>query len=229
MPIDRRSKAIYKDRHMSNIGIVGSGHVAQALASAFLKEGHEVKLSARLPERKKSQATGGVLEKLDIVSFAQVIRYAEIIVVAVEGLAIEAIFEEIDLETVQGKVILDVTNPLIIVDKNIRFGRATGDSNGKLLQAMLPSARVVKALNTVNAHDMYRPAFEEGEASMLMCGDDEGAKVEVGKILTSFGWRDIIDIGGIEYSFEMESYVALWVRVAKEVNSFHLAMRFLRG
>ena len=214
---------------MSKIGIVGSGHVAQALAGAFLKEGHEVKLSARLPERKKSQATEGILEKQDVVTFAQAVRWAEIVVAAVEGLAIESIFEDIDLDTIKGKVVLDVTNPLIIVDKNIRFGRATGDSNGKLLQAMLPEARVVKALNTVNAHDMYKPVFAEGEASMLMCGDSEEAKIEVGKILTSFGWRDIIDIGGIEYSFEMESYVALWVRVAKEVNSFHLATRFLRS
>lgn len=212
---------------MSKVGIVGSGRVAQTIARGLRQEGYEVCVSARLPERKKLAAEG-FLAQVEIVTFAEALRYGEIIVVAVEGLALESIFGELDSDLVKDKVVVDVTNPLVIVDKNIRFGRATGESNGKLLQALLPSAHVVKALNTVNAHDMYKPSFEDGEASMVMCGDDAGAKIKVGQILTAFGWRDIIDIGGIEYSFELESYVALWIRVAKELNSFHLATKFLR-
>ena len=214
---------------MSKIGIVGSGNVAQELARAFLLTGHDVKLSARLPDKKKEMETNEILQRLQIVSFKEVLEFGDIVVVAVEGLAIESVFEKTDPEVVRNKIIIDVTNPLIIVDKNIRFGRATGESNGKLIQAMLPLSRVVKTLNTVNAHDMYKPDFVEGKASMLMCGDDLAAKQEVGVILESFGWQDIIDIGGIEYSFETESYVALWVRVAKTVGSFHLANKFLRG
>jgi 8-hydroxy-5-deazaflavin:NADPH oxidoreductase len=214
---------------MSKIGIVGSGNVAQELARAFLLTGHDVKLSARLPDKKKELPDSEILNKLQITTFQDVLAFGDLIVVAIEGLAIESVFEKIDPEIVRDKIIIDVTNPLIIVDKNIRFGRATGESNGKLIQAMLPLSRVVKTLNTVNAHDMFRPDFVEGKASMLICGDDIPAKQEVGVILQSFGWQDIIDIGGIEYSFETESYVALWVRVAKTVGSFHLANKFLRG
>lgn len=213
---------------MSKIGIIGSGHVAQALAKGFLLTGNEVILSSRRPDIKKSNADTEILKQLDIVSFEEVLKYGDIIVVAVEGLAIEGIFESIDQMLVDDKIVIDITNPLIIVDKNIRFGRATGESNGMILQAMLPNAHVVKAFNTVNAHDMYLPKFENGIPSMMMCGNSEKAKEEVKDILRTFGWDDIIDIGGIEYSYETESYVSLWVAVAKHVDSFHLAMQFLR-
>jgi 8-hydroxy-5-deazaflavin:NADPH oxidoreductase len=212
----------------TNIGIIGSGNVARAIALGFKNRGYEVKLSARNPVSKKTQLEDENHTLFEIVSFEEVLDFGEILVIAVEGLAIEEIFMKINPSLTKGKIIIDVTNPLVIVDKNIRFGRATGDSNGKLIQAMLPGSRVVKALNTVNAHDMYKPEFNEGVASMLICGDDLSAKARVTKILQEFGWVDIVDIGGVEYSFEMESYVALWVKVAKVVGSFHLSMKFLK-
>lgn len=213
---------------MTKIGIVGSGHVACSLAVGLLQAGYEVALSSRNPKNRASSNEHEVYKTVDILRYEEVVDYGEIILVAVEGLAIESIFEKIKEKQVEGKVIIDVTNPLVIVDKNIRFGRATGDSNGKLLQAMFPKAKVVKTLNIVNAHDMVNPNFEEGEPTMLICGDDSPSKKVVIMILERFGWKDIIDVGGIEFSSEIESYVSLWVRVAKETGSFHLAMKFLR-
>lgn len=213
---------------MTKIGIVGSGHVACSLAVGLLQAGYEVALSSRDPNGKKNSDEHEAYKMLDIKTYTGVIDFGEIILVAVEGLAIETIFEKVDAQVMEGKIIIDVTNPLVIVDKNIRFGRATGDSNGKLLQAMFPKSKVVKTLNIVNAHDMVKPNFEEGEPTMLMCGDDTQSKKVVIMILERLGWKDIIDIGGIEFSSEIENYVSLWVRVAKEVGSFHLAMRFLR-
>jgi len=39
---------------------------------------------------------------------------------------------------------------------------------------------------------------------MLIAGDDEGAKRTVGDVLADFGWSDVVDIGGIEGSRELE-------------------------
>ena len=46
---------------------------------------------------------------------------------------------------------------------------------------------------------------------MFVAGNDAEAKATVADLLRSFGWRSILDLGGIEAARGMEMYLPLWV------------------
>jgi hypothetical protein len=129
-------------------------------------------------------------------------------VASVEALA-SAAAEDLD-----GKVLLDVANPL-----DFSHGMpptltiAGDDSLGETLQRTFPQARVVKGLNTVNAHVMVDPARVPGEHVVYLCGNDEAAKGRVEELLRSFGWREIVDLGDISGARGTEGVLPLWVRL----------------
>jgi predicted dinucleotide-binding enzyme len=87
------------------------------------------------------------------------------------------------------------------------------DSPAETLQREFPEARVVKALNTVTAPVMVDPAsVAGGDHAMFIAGDDAEAKAAVREILEQgFGWRHVVDLGGISAARGMEMYLPLWV------------------
>jgi predicted dinucleotide-binding enzyme len=93
------------------------------------------------------------------------------------------------------------------------------DSVGEQIQRFFPEARVVKALNTVNHTVMVDPGAIQAEHDLFICGNDDSAKHEVGKLLQTFGWpaARILDLGDISASRGMEMYLPLWVRLVQVV------------
>ena len=74
--------------------------------------------------------------------------------------------------------------------------------------------KVVKALNTMNAFVMADPSLvAAGEHTVFVSGNDEQAKAHVTKILRSFGWRHVLDLGDITTARGTETYLPLWLRI----------------
>jgi predicted dinucleotide-binding enzyme len=46
---------------------------------------------------------------------------------------------------------------------------------------------------------------------MFMAGDDDDAKATVRGLLESFGWRHVLDLGGLRAARGMEMYLPLWL------------------
>jgi predicted dinucleotide-binding enzyme len=61
-----------------------------------------------------------------------------------------------------------------------------------------------------------------------LAGEDAGAKKTVTGVLGDLGWSDVVDIGGIDASRELESLCVLWVRFAMPNKAFGAAFRLLR-
>ena len=57
------------------------------------------------------------------------------------------------------------------------------------LQTAFPSARFVKAFNSVGNASMVNPTFAGGPATMFICGNDAEAKAVVAELLRKFGWE----------------------------------------
>jgi hypothetical protein len=113
-------------------------------------------------------------------------------------------------------VLVDVANALDFSQgRPPLVGVSTGDSLGEQIQRAFPEAKVVKALNTVNANVMVDPSVVPGEHDIFLCGDDEEARSQVSDLLQSFGWAAdrILDLGDISAARAQELYVALWVRL----------------
>jgi predicted dinucleotide-binding enzyme len=121
-----------------------------------------------------------------------------------------------------GKIVIDVTNPLAPGSVE------PGSSAGETVQRWLPESKVVKSFNIVNNQDMVEPSYPSGTPTMLIAGDDDSAKSTVTALLHSFGWEDVIDLGGIDTARLTEGLVALWVRTGQRVGTWRLAFSVLR-
>jgi predicted dinucleotide-binding enzyme len=73
----------------------------------------------------------------------------------------------------------------------------------------------VKALNTLTAALMVDPAsLAEGDHTLPICGNDEGAKQRATEWLRSwFGWEDVLDLGDLTAARGMEAYLLFWLRL----------------
>jgi predicted dinucleotide-binding enzyme len=194
------------------VGILGSGIVGRVLASAFLQEGHLVMLGTRNISKDEvikwqKENTGGRLG-----SFQETAQFAEIIVLAVSGLAAEDAITLAGKEHFFEKTVIDATNPIAAVPPDngvLKFFTTLENSLMERIQQILPDARLVKAFNSVGNAFMYKPNFPGGIPSMFICGNDEGAKKKVTEILTSFGW-ETEDMGKAEAARVIEPLCILW-------------------
>src|SRR5437667_10009350 len=92
------------------VGILGSGDVGRSLAGGFLKHGHEVMVGTR--EAAKLENWGAKNPKARIGGFAEVGKFAELIVLAVKGSAASAALRSAGAANLSGKTIIDTTNPI---------------------------------------------------------------------------------------------------------------------
>jgi predicted dinucleotide-binding enzyme len=209
------------------IGILGSGDVAKALAGGFLGRGDSVMLGTRDPAKLGAWQTsaGGAGS---IGTFAEAAAFGELVLVATNGAAAVDAVTQAGSAHFAGKVVIDVTNPLVLRE-NAPPGVFVGgdDSLGERVQRALPGARVVKAFNTVNCLDMVHPDYPEGPPDFFLCGDDTVAKAEVGEIARSFGWRSIVDLGPLEVARYLEPMVNVWVLYGAATGKWRHAFRML--
>ena len=88
------------------------------------------------------------------------------------------------------------------------------DSLGEQIQRAFPQTKVVKTLNTMNAYLMVGPKqLADGGHTVFLSGNDAGAKQAVTKLLESFGWKDIFDLGDISTARGTEMILPIWVRI----------------
>lgn len=112
-----------------------------------------------------------------------------------------------------GKVLLDVSNPLDWSTGELQLTVANTDSLAEQIQRTFPEVHVVKTLNTVAADVMVHPDQLGAETSMFVAGNDAEAKATAGDLLRAFGWRSIVDLGGLSAARGMEAYLLLWIKL----------------
>jgi predicted dinucleotide-binding enzyme len=194
------------------VGILGTGDVGRALGTGFLSMGHEVRLGGRDAANDKARAWAASSgAKASSGTFFDTAAFGELLVLATLWSGTENALRLAGAANLQGKVIIDATNPLTFAP-NSPPGLALGhtDSGGEQVQRWLPDSRVVKAFNIVGNADMIRPDFPGGPPTMFYCGNDPAAKRQVDEILKSFGWITS-DIGSIEGARLLEPLCILWV------------------
>jgi hypothetical protein len=211
-----------------NIGILGTGIVAKTVAGKLDALGHTVKLGTRDPKvtlaRGEPDMAGGPplrtwLEshpRVSLGTHAEAAAHGEIVVHALSGQGAIAGLRSAGAAALAGKILVDISNPLDF-SKGMppSLSVANTDSLGEQIQRELPDTRVVKTLNTVNAFLMVDPQqLAGGDHSMVVCGNDAGAKTTVTRMLKEwFGWKDVIDLGDITNARGSEMWLPLWVRL----------------
>jgi 8-hydroxy-5-deazaflavin:NADPH oxidoreductase len=168
------------------IGILGTGRVAQTLAQRWSATGHTVTYGSREPSSK-------VGLDAPVVSLEAAVADNAIVVNATPGSASLEMVEGIGAATFDGKVLVDVANANTASFELVH----PNSSLAEKLQAALPEADVVKSMNTAAMTVMTEPD-KIPSSSLILSGDDAAAKSTVARLPVDLGWPDdsIVDLGG---------------------------------
>ncbi|HXR39861.1 MAG TPA: NAD(P)-binding domain-containing protein [Terracidiphilus sp.] len=210
------------------IGVLGSGGVANVLASGFLKHGHQVTIGSRTPDKLvdwAAQNPGG-----NTGTFAAAATFGELLVLAVKGSAAAEALRLAGAENLAGKAVVDACNPIADAPPDhgvLRFFTNLDESLMERLQREFAGAHFVKAFNSVGAASMVNPRFAGGKPTMFICGNSEAAKKQVGEILDQFGW-ETADMGGVEAARAIEPLCMLWCIPGFTRNEWTHAFKLLK-
>jgi predicted dinucleotide-binding enzyme len=192
------------------IGVMGSGTVANTLASGFLNHGHQVTVGTGTPGKLadwEKQNPSGLTG-----SFADAAAFGELIVLAVKGKAAAEVLSVAGPVNLAGKTVIDACNPIEDappVNGVLPFFTTYNESLMEKLQREFADAHFVKAFNSVGAVSMVNPQFKGGKPTMFICGNSEAAKKAVSGILDQFGW-ETADMGKAEAARAIEPLCMLW-------------------
>lgn len=210
------------------IGIIGSGDVAQSLAAGLIAAGHKVMMGTRDPKKKSLLSWNKTLDdKTEIGSTTEAAAFAEIAILAVAWHAAEDVLALVRPQLV-GKVVIDVTNPLIYNDDEaptLSIGHSI--SGGEIVQQSLSDSHVVKTLNYINHANMVNPHYKQGLPIMFVCGNNDSAKRQVRDLLEDLGWEDMLNIGTIEQSRLLEPLSLLWIEYGATRSTWNHAFAVL--
>ncbi|MFF4253582.1 NADPH-dependent F420 reductase [Streptomyces sp. NPDC001663] len=213
--------------------VLGTGDVGRTLAGKLAELGHEVTLGSRTKDNPTAlewaQSAGAGARA---GTFEEAASSAEVVVVAVGGRVALAALEAAGAANLDGKVVIDVSNPLAFEEGELRLAPVESDSVGEQIQRTFPHARVVKALNTVNCQVMVDPSLVPGEHQLFVCGEDATAKEQVTALLGEFGWppHRVLDLGGIRAARSVEMMLPLWLDLFRHFGhgEFNLEVRRAR-
>ena len=165
------------------ISIIGKGNVGTALKKGLERENYEVKSVGKDPEQ-----------------IAELAEWGEVIILAVPYPAIDEVVKIIS-DKVSDKIIVDATNALT-PDYNLAVGFTT--SGAEELQKKVPSAKIVKAFNTVFAKHMSTGKTNKARLTAFAAGDDNAGKEKVLKIAEAIGF-DPVDSGPLKNARWLET------------------------
>ena len=177
---------------MTNITIFGTGNMGTAIGSVFNAGGHSVQ---HVNTESKPDAITG-----------------DIVVLAVPYAALESIADTYKAE-LAGKVVVDITNPVSFETFDDLVVPADG-SAAKELAAKLPESHVLKAFNTNFGPTLATGKVGESRTTVLVAGDDAGAKAGLIEAVTSGGVVDAIDVGSLKRARELEALGFLQITLA---------------
>lgn len=192
------------------IAIIGTGNVGGALARNLKTSAHELVLGARDPESDAAKTlaheTGAQAVKPDHAAAG-----ADIVILALPWSAMETATKA--LGDLSGKIVIDCTNPLGMIDGALGLVLGHDTSGGELVTGWLQGARVVKTLNQVGAEVMARNDHMPHRPVMFMAGDDDEAKRDVAGLLSELGF-DPLDAGDLTKSRLLEPFAMVWINQA---------------
>lgn len=213
------------------IAVIGTGSVGQTFASRLVSLGHEVMMGTRNVADKLAATNKDMYgnppfsewhaanKNVQLGTFAEAAAFGEIILNVTQGGNSINALKLAEAKNLDGKVIVDVANPLDFskgMPPSLIPELSNTNSLGEEIQKTFPGAKVVKTLNTMWAGLMVNPAMiNGGDHSAFICGNDAEAKTKVKSLMNEFGWKNenILDLGDISAARGTEAVLPIWLRI----------------
>jgi 8-hydroxy-5-deazaflavin:NADPH oxidoreductase len=168
-----------------------------------------VLIAARDPAKTQAALAETNMGHLQVVAMPEAMDVADIVILAVPGghtdQEIASIAQSLG-NNMQGKIIIDATNPLSPYPDGlqVRWKQPDGTSGGEVLQQYLPDCKVYKAFNTIGVELMARP--KSVGLDMLFCGPDDA----IAPVVAAVGFTPRY-MGPIRYARNLEAIAELWI------------------
>jgi predicted dinucleotide-binding enzyme len=184
------------------IGLIGAGHIGSQIARLAVSHGLAVVMSnSRGPETLASLVAelGPNARAATAVDAA---KAGDIVVVTIPLKN----YRKMPVAPLAGKIVIDTNNYYAQRDGHIPELDNESTTSSELLQAHLPTSRVVKAFNHIAAAQITadgQPAGSKNRRALVIAGDDSGAKATVTGLLDQFGF-DTVDAGPLKEGWRIQ-------------------------
>jgi len=187
---------------MTTIGLIGAGHIGSQVARLAVRNGYKVVISnSRNPE-----TLSGLVAELGpnarALTALEAAQAGDIVVVTVPLKN----YREVPVEPLAGKTVIDTNNYYPQRDGHISELDNESTTTSELLQAHLPTSKVVKAFNHIYAAELTthgQPAGTKNRRALVIAGDDLDAKATVTRLLDQFGF-DTVDAGPLREGWRIQ-------------------------
>jgi len=189
---------------------LGTGRVGGALGSRWAQNGHRIIYG--VPDVNAEEVRNAVANSgpnASAVAVADAAAASQVIVLAIPWNAAKDVLDAVG--SLDRKILVDCINPIKSDFSGLELGEAT--SAAEQIASWAPTAKVVKAFNTVSDPTMVNPLYGDQPASMFYCGDDDEAKAIV-KGLTEEVDMEPVDAGPLKNACYLESLAMLYIYLA---------------
>ena len=186
------------------VTVIGAGNMGSAFVKQLTRAGHQVSITARNLDKARTVAAAN--PGAAAVDAGNAAAGADVVVLAT-GFE-DAIAALRSVGNLQGKVVIDITNPLTADYMGLTLGHSTSASEE--IAKAVPGAEVVKAFNTV-----FAPVLAEGadfgggrKVSVFLASDSPAAKETARQLADSMGF-ETIDAGSLKNARYLEPLAGL--------------------
>ena len=187
---------------MKTIGLIGAGHIGSQIARLAVAHGYDVVISnSRGPE-----SLGALVTELGPRARAAAVGEAaaagDIVVVTIPLKS----YRTVPVDPLAGKIVIDTNNYYPQRDGQIPELDNESTTTAELLQAHLPTSKVVKAFNHIYAAQLTTDGLPRGSTNrraLVIAGDDSAAKLAVSELLDQFGF-DTVDAGPLKEGWRIQ-------------------------
>jgi len=182
--------------------IIGVGNLGGTVARHLVNGGEPVVLAAKDESRAEALANDlGPLARA--ASVPEAIDAAETVVLAVWLDPLKEVLAEYS-QRLDGKVVIDPTNPIGFENGQMFRTLPDGQSAGSVVQGLLPAnAHYVKAFGSLGAVQLADIANREPRVVLFYATDDGNAEATVRRLIQAAGFEPM-DVGGLAAVGRME-------------------------
>jgi predicted dinucleotide-binding enzyme len=187
---------------MTTLGIIGAGRIGSQVARLAVANGYSVVLSNSRGPETLTELIRELGPKARAATTLETAKAGELVIVTIPLKNIGSV----PVEPLAGKIVIDTNNYYPQRDGRIPELDNESTTTAELLQAHLPTSKVVKAFNHIYAAELTthgQPAGSPNRRALVIAGDDKEAKATVTALLDAFGF-DTVDAGALKEGWRIQ-------------------------
>ena len=186
----------------TTLGIIGAGHIGSQIARLAVANGYDVVISNSRGPETLSALIAELGPRARAATPAEAAKAGDMVVVSVPLKS----YRNVPVAPLAGKIVIDTNNYYPGRDGHIPELDNESTTTSELLQAHLPTSKVVKAFNHIYAAELAtdgRPVGTQQRRALAIAGDDTAAKATVTRLLDQFGF-DTVDAGPLKEGWRIQ-------------------------